>query len=64
MNIALEFGKPKICCTTIVYKVDAWASYWSIVYKVDAWASYWSIDSGCGIAPKNSIEFFVRDYGF
>jgi hypothetical protein len=51
MNIALEFGKPKICCTTVLYKVDTWASYWSI-------------DSGRGIAPKNSIEFFVRDYGF
>jgi hypothetical protein len=24
MNVALEFGKPKICCTTIVYKVEAW----------------------------------------
>jgi hypothetical protein len=51
MNVALEFGKPKICCTTIVYKVEAWASCWLI-------------NTGHGIAPKNSIEFFLKDYGF
>jgi hypothetical protein len=25
MNVALEFGKPKISCITIIYKVEAWA---------------------------------------
>jgi hypothetical protein len=47
----MEFGKPKICCTTIIYKVEALAIYWSI-------------DNGRGIAPKNSIEFLLRYYGF
>jgi hypothetical protein len=51
MNIGLEFGKPNTCCTTIVYKVEAWASHWSI-------------NNGHGIAPKNFVEFFFRDYGF
>jgi hypothetical protein len=51
MNVALEFGKPKICYTTIIYKVEAWAKYWSI-------------NNGHGIAPNNSIEFLLRDYGF
>jgi hypothetical protein len=47
----LEFGKPKISCITIVYKVEAWISYWSI-------------DSGHGIVPKDSIEFLLKDYEF
>jgi hypothetical protein len=51
MSVALEFGKPKICCTIIVYKVEAWTSCWLI-------------DSGRGIVPKDSIEFLLRDYGF
>jgi len=51
MNVALKFEKPNICCTTIVYKVEAWASHWLI-------------NMGHGVAPKNSIELFLRDYGF
>jgi hypothetical protein len=51
MNVALEFGKPKICCITMVYKVEAWARHWSI-------------DNGHGIVPKNSVEFLLKDYGF
>jgi len=51
MNIASEFGKPKICCTTIVYEVEAWLNHWLI-------------DGGHVIAPKNSIEFLLRHYGF
>jgi hypothetical protein len=51
MNVALEFGKPNICCTIIVCKVEAWASHWSI-------------KSGHGFVPKNSIEFLSKDYGF
>jgi hypothetical protein len=51
MNGALEFGKPKICCTTIVYKVEAWASHRSI-------------NNGHGITPINSIEFLMKDYTF
>jgi hypothetical protein len=51
MNVALEFGKPKKCCTTIVYKVEAWASRWLI-------------NNGRGIASNNFDEFFLRDYGF
>ncbi len=51
MNVALEFGKPKICCIIIVYKVEAWVSRWLNV-------------NGCGIASKNYIELFWRDYGF
>jgi hypothetical protein len=39
---ALEFGKPKIFCFIIVYKVGL----------------------GRGIAPRNCIEFLLRDYGF
>jgi hypothetical protein len=51
MNVALEFGKPKIFCITIVYKVEAWVRHWLI-------------DSGSGIARRNSIEFLLKDYGF
>jgi hypothetical protein len=51
MNVALKFEKPKICCTTIVYKVEAWANRWLI-------------HSGHGIVPNNLVEFFLRDYGF
>jgi hypothetical protein len=51
MNVALEFGKPKIFRITIVYKVEAWVRHWSI-------------DSGRGIAPKNYVEFLLKDYGF
>jgi hypothetical protein len=50
MNVALEFGKPKICCIIIVYKVEAWARRWLI-------------DNGHGIAPKNYVEY-SKDYGF
>jgi hypothetical protein len=51
MNVAFEFGKPNICCTIIIYKVEAWVSCWLI-------------DNGRGIGPKNSVEFLSRDYGF
>jgi hypothetical protein len=51
MNVALEFGKQKNCCTIIFDKVKAWTNCWAI-------------DNGCGIAPKNFIEFLLKDYGF
>jgi hypothetical protein len=51
MNVALEFGKLKIRGTTIVDKVEALTSHWSI-------------NNGCGIAPMNFVEFFLRNYGF
>jgi hypothetical protein len=51
MNVVLKFEKPKICCTTIVYKVEAWATHWLI-------------DSGHGIIPKKFIEFLLKDYEF
>jgi hypothetical protein len=51
MNVALDFGKANFFHITIVYKVEAWVRHWSI-------------DNGCGIAPKNFVEFLLKDYGF
>jgi hypothetical protein len=51
MNVELKFGKPKICCITIINKVEAWTSHWSI-------------DNGHGIAPKNFIEFILKVMDF
>ncbi len=49
------------CCIEI-WKIKDLLYYYGL--QGGTWASCWFINSGHGVVPKNSIEFFLKDYGF